>query len=126
MLGEPEANDQQLGGLFGGPAASTSQADKPAVEKLYKDIESTEHDYIKVDELAEMKKLAADLLNQKIICFDTETTSINANDAELVGIAFAYEKGKAYSGIQLFSISFFQWFYYSLDPFIATIVHISG
>ena len=96
MLGEPEANDQQLGGLFGGPAASTSQADKPAVEKLYKDIESTEHDYIKVDELAEMKKLAADLLNQKIICFDTETTSINANDAELVGIAFAYEKGKAY------------------------------
>jgi len=96
MLGEPEANDQQLGGLFGGPAASTSQADKPAVEKLYKDIESTEHDYIKVDGLAEMKKLAADLLNQKIICFDTETTSINANDAELVGIAFAYEKGKAY------------------------------
>lgn len=96
MLGEPEANDQQLGGLFGGPATSTSQADKPAVEKLYKDIESTEHNYVKVDGLAEMKKLAADLLNQKIICFDTETTSINANDAELVGIAFAYEKGKAY------------------------------
>lgn len=96
MLGEPEVNDQQLGGLFGGAAVSTSQTDKPAVEKLYKDIDSTEHDYIKVDGLAEMKKLAADLLNQKIICFDTETTSINANDAELVGIAFAYEKGKAY------------------------------
>jgi DNA polymerase-1 len=96
MLGEPEDNDQQLGGLFGGPAVSTSQADKPAVEKLFKDIDSIEHDYIKVDELAEMKKLAADLLDQKIICFDTETTSINANDAELVGIAFAYEKGKAY------------------------------
>ena len=96
MLGEPEDNDQQLGGLFGGPAVSASQADKPAVEKLYKDMDSTEHEYIKVDGLAEMKKLAADLLNQKIICFDTETTSINANDAELVGIAFAYEKGKAY------------------------------
>lgn len=96
MLGEPEDNDQQLGGLFGGPAVSASQADKPAVEKLFKDIDSIEHDYIKVDGLAEMKKLAADLLDQKIICFDTETTSINANDAELVGIAFAYEKGKAY------------------------------
>ncbi|MGC4058863.1 MAG: DNA polymerase I [Chitinophagaceae bacterium] len=33
---------------------------------------------------------------QKEICFDTETTNIDANLAELVGMSFAWEKGKAY------------------------------
>jgi DNA polymerase-1 len=95
MLGEPENNDQQLGGLFGG-AAPASKVEKKSTEKLFKDIESSEHEYIKVDDLEEMKSLASKLQNQKIICFDTETTSINANDAELVGIAFSYEKSKAF------------------------------
>lgn len=96
MLGESENNDQQLGGLFGGAPASSSQPKLPSTEKLFKDLDSTEHEYIKVDQEDAMKQLAADLSQQKVICFDTETTSINANDAELVGIAFAYEKAKAY------------------------------
>lgn len=96
MLGESDNNDQQLGGLFGGVPASSSQPKLPSTEKLFKDIDSTEHEYIKVDQEDAMKQLAVDLSKQKVICFDTETTSINANDAELVGIAFAYEKAKAY------------------------------
>lgn len=96
MLGESENNDQQLGGLFGGTPASSSQPKLPSTEKLFKDLDSTEHEYIKVDQEDAMKQLASDLSRQKVICFDTETTSINANDAELVGIAFAYEKAKAY------------------------------
>ncbi len=36
------------------------------------------------------------LLKQKTVCFDTETTSIDALKAQLVGIAFSWEKGKGY------------------------------
>ncbi|MEN8247844.1 MAG: DNA polymerase I, partial [Bacteroidota bacterium] len=35
-------------------------------------------------------------LIQDEVCFDTETTSINAVDAELVGVSFSYQKGEAY------------------------------
>ncbi len=30
------------------------------------------------------------------ICFDTETTGIDANDAELVGLSFSIKPGEAY------------------------------
>src|SRR5690606_8524413 len=36
------------------------------------------------------------LLQQTEVCFDTETNNIDANLAELVGIAFSYTKGSAY------------------------------
>jgi DNA polymerase-1 len=43
------------------------------------------------------RKLLVDkLLKQKSVCFDTETTGLNTLEAELVGIAFSYEKGKGY------------------------------
>ena len=36
------------------------------------------------------------LLKQKSVCFDTETTSLNTLEAELVGIAFSWETGKGF------------------------------
>jgi DNA polymerase-1 len=41
-------------------------------------------------------QLLKELLQQKSVCFDTETTSLNALEAELVGIAFSWTKGKGY------------------------------
>ncbi len=35
-------------------------------------------------------------MQQTEICFDTETTGIDANDAELVGMSFSYKAGEAY------------------------------
>ena len=35
-------------------------------------------------------------MNQTSVCFDTETTGIDALNAELVGMSFSYEKGKAF------------------------------
>ena len=35
-------------------------------------------------------------MQQKSVCFDTETTSIDSLQAELVGIAFSWSKGKGY------------------------------
>ncbi len=37
-----------------------------------------------------------DLMKQKIVCFDTETTSVDANLANLVGMSFSWKQGVAY------------------------------
>lgn len=59
-------------------------------------IENTPHTYYLVEELAEIKKLVEELLQQDTICFDTETDNIDATLANLVGISFAYKKGIAW------------------------------
>ncbi|MDY3547000.1 DNA polymerase I [Riemerella anatipestifer] len=40
--------------------------------------------------------LLQNLLKQKAVCFDTETTSLDEMEAELIGISFSYKKGLAY------------------------------
>jgi len=61
-----------------------------------KNIHNTEHNYILVQSPEEIKKLVDTLLHQKEICFDTETTNIDANEAELVGLSFSFKKGEGY------------------------------
>jgi DNA polymerase-1 len=97
MLGESEP-DTGLGGLFGGGpvASSTSSTASKPVGQQFTTIEDAGATYHKVDTTAGMQELASKLLAQQIICFDTETTSINANDASLVGLAFAYKSKEAY------------------------------
>ncbi len=61
-----------------------------------KNINDTVHTYTSVTDEDGIKKLVADLLLQNEICFDTETTGIDANEAELVGLSFCYTPGVAY------------------------------
>lgn len=61
-----------------------------------KNIGNTEHQYEAIQGDKDIKKLVTELMKQKEICFDTETTGIDANDAEIVGMSFSYEAGKAY------------------------------
>src|SRR5579871_1601100 len=61
-----------------------------------KNIHNTKHEYILADTEEKIDALVKQLLKQKEICFDTETTGIDANDVELVGMSFIYEPGKAY------------------------------
>ncbi|MEQ6121480.1 DNA polymerase I [Reichenbachiella sp. MALMAid0571] len=83
--------DSQLG-LFGSP----EEAPAPVVVTEKKSILNTEHDYYLVDTAESRKSLAKYLSLQKEFCFDTETTSVNPEEAELVGIAFSYVPGEAY------------------------------
>lgn len=62
----------------------------------FKEAKSTNHFYQYVNTELSRKLLLTKLLRQKSVCFDTETTSLNTMEAELVGIAFSYEKGKGY------------------------------
>ncbi len=61
-----------------------------------KDINSTKHNYYLTNDVQDIQKLANTLSKQKEICFDTETTSIDANSAEIVGISFSFSKNEAY------------------------------
>lgn len=61
-----------------------------------KNINNTPHTYLALETDAEIKKLVAELKKQTEICFDTETTGIDANDAELVGLSFSIKPGEAW------------------------------
>lgn len=62
----------------------------------YHTLENTPHFYQIVDDFTALNILVKNLLEQKEVCFDTETTDLNTIQAELVGIAFSYADGKAY------------------------------
>ncbi len=59
-------------------------------------IENTEHNYQLADTPEKRKDLIVLLSKQKSICFDSETTGIDANVAELVGLAFSFKTKEAY------------------------------
>lgn len=70
----------------------------PSTEALHagKNIHNTAHQYRAITEDAAIDTLIKELMEQREICFDTETTSLDANDAELVGMSFAYKTAEAY------------------------------
>ena len=61
-----------------------------------KNINNTKHQYDAVEGDAAIKKLVAELKKHDEICFDTETTGIDANDTELVGLSFSVKPGNAW------------------------------
>ena len=61
-----------------------------------KNIHNTEHRYTIAATDTEISELVAYLMTQSEICFDTETTHLDANEAELVGLSFSCKKGEGY------------------------------
>ncbi len=88
VVTQPIAGDHVQGSLFGDyePAAVENRNTLTSISHDYQVVESEE------DILILKEKL--DLLDE--FCFDTETTSLDSLDTELVAIAFSWEKGKGY------------------------------
>ena len=59
-------------------------------------IHNTPHTYHLIQTSEQIDQLVNELLTHKEICFDTETTGIDANDAELVGLSFSVKEHVAY------------------------------
>lgn len=74
-----------------GPAAEAYEA--PLAGRSLADIP---HNYHLVVEEREMIQLASQLAAQPAFCFDTETTGMDANTAEIVGLSFAIEPHEAW------------------------------
>ncbi len=80
--------------LFGGDEGATQEAVIAASERA--SIGTTPHFYQFVETTLSRKLLLKKLLLQSSVCFDTETTGLDPLTAELVGIAFSWEKGKGF------------------------------
>ena len=61
-----------------------------------KNINNIPHEYFLMDTNEKIKNLVEKLLQHNEISFDTETTNIDANNAELVGLSFAVQPHEAY------------------------------
>ncbi len=62
----------------------------------FKTIHAVPHNYIAVTTPEAITEMVQQLEQFNEICFDTETTGIDANEAELVGLSFAVTPGEAY------------------------------
>lgn len=72
------------------------EGEESSKNAIYLDIKSTPHDYQLVENEDEMRNICSLFLTKQILSLDTETTSTNAIDAELVGLSFSIEEKKAF------------------------------
>jgi len=88
------------GDLFSSSSSATPSSpllpNKTETLVVLKNIDSTKHDYQLIDSQEKRKIIISELKNIKSFCFDTETTSLEEMDAEVLGIAISYENNKAY------------------------------
>lgn len=76
--------------LFDTPSPDTT------LPQSKKNLQEINPNYILIETKEQREQLLEKLLKQTTVCFDTETTSIDVFKAEMVGIAFAYQKNSAY------------------------------
>ena len=69
------------------------ESDEP---RQFETMATSQHNYVLVDTKEKRDLLIIDLLKQKEISFDTETTGTDANNCELVGLSFSFKIGEAY------------------------------
>ncbi|WP_445710210.1 DNA polymerase I [Flavobacterium sp.] len=85
--------DENQFDLFG---FNDTEATENTTTSYYASLENTEHFYQIIQGDLATKLLLQNLEKQQSVCFDTETTGLDALNATLVGIAFSWEKGKGF------------------------------
>ena len=78
------------------PAMEQGATEPAPVPHGGRNIHNTPHSYTAIVGEKAIAELVGLLKQQKEICFDTETTGIDPNDAELVGLSFSYQPGEAW------------------------------
>ncbi|MCD4695700.1 MAG: DNA polymerase I [Bacteroidales bacterium] len=81
------ATESKQGDLFG-------EGDEGA--SVLKTIKNTDHNYHLIDTFEKRKELIEQLEKSGSFCFDTETTGVDAHQAELVGMSFSVKNGEAW------------------------------
>jgi DNA polymerase I len=93
----PEGVQQDLfGNAVDSPVAKETEEPELAPVTAEKNITNTIHNYICADTAEKRMSLITQMLGEKEISFDTETTGIDANNADLVGLSFSWRAGEAY------------------------------
>lgn len=87
-----KSNEEQFD-LFG---FSDEETGEPTQHAYYATLENTKHNYMIIQGDLGVKLFLQNLMNQSSVCFDTETTGIDALNATLVGMSFSWAKGEAF------------------------------
>ena len=83
--------------LFGGPAIEVQAEESVAARVgIAKTIADTKPHYELVLSKEKRAELLGMLLQEKSVCFDTETTGLDAMTAEIVGMSFCFKTGQAF------------------------------
>ena len=77
-------------------AVFTPESTENSENSRISDIKTTPHDYQLVDSEDDINNLFSLLLTKSILSLDTETTSTDAIEAELVGLSFAVKENQAF------------------------------
>jgi DNA polymerase-1 len=85
-------NDVQIP-ISSGGGAETNTSQTP---QSFKNISNTDHNYQLADTIEKRTSLVRLLNEHSSFCFDTETTGLDANNCELVGLSFSVAKGAAW------------------------------
>ena len=89
---EPKKQNLQLDLFSDFPTEGQDESEFSSFET----IKSIAHDYKLVDNEEEMKKLCDYFLTKEILSLDTETTSVEAINAKLVGLSFSVKENEAF------------------------------
>lgn len=89
---QPKVANMQLDLFAENPTNDAVNAEFSSFESL----KTTSHEYKLIETEEDAHKLFDFFITKQILCLDTETTSINPIDAELVGLSFSVEEGKAF------------------------------
>ncbi|WP_308277984.1 DNA polymerase I [Prevotella sp.] len=89
---QPKVANMQLDLFAENPTNDAVNADFSSFESL----KTTPHEYKLIETEEDARRLFDFFITKQILCLDTETTSINPIDAELVGLSFSVEEGKAF------------------------------
>lgn len=74
---------------------SDDRAEIPVSTNL-NNINTVEHNYFLIDTIEKRKQLIAQLNQQQEFCFDTETTGLDVNISEIVGLSFSFKDYEAF------------------------------
>ncbi len=90
-----------FGSVFDQPIPEVLLSDEEGKEEVHfttevSNINNTPHTYELIDSTEKIVELITKLQSSDEICFDTETTHIDANVADLVGLSFSVKKGEGY------------------------------
>jgi DNA polymerase-1 len=93
----PSAQMDLFAPIQDGPGNFTETAASDLLEEIVtSNILNTTHQYMLITDKKEAQELAKQLAAVNSFCFDTESTGIDALTADIVGLSFSFEKGKAY------------------------------
>ena len=98
ILGE-NTNSGGQQDLFGNSVVSSNRtAPEPVKAPAIADrnLKNTPHEYLLVDDQSKRAQLINTLSKQSVVCFDTETTGIDANEAKIIGLSFSNEAGTGF------------------------------